>query len=661
MGQSATLTAAGQTVTLTTALAPLDLTAAAAGKPPRFSLIAYNGGLIRPNTNPPLQHPVVVDLAGMERPSKSLPILKDHDSKKHVGHTDAVAISATDVRMAGVVSGAGPDAQEVVTAARNGFVWPVSIGASMDHVELLATGKTTSVNGRTIAGPVYIVRKSKLKETSLLTVAADDAAFAHIAASAAESTVMTFPQYLAANGFGTEDTLSAEQAKALKAGWQASLTAGGTAEPDPAVAERLRVTGLAALTAGFPNVLTAALANDWTDDQVRAEMKAAKLQAQLSGPHINGTGFGGGGGTRGNAIKPEAVLTAGLMLHAGREEAAVKTYGERVVTMAADLRAHSLMDLCASALRLEDREVPRNSGSLVAAAFTTLSLPVALGNLAEKQSADAYNETPSVWRSIARRRPVNNFKPSAIIRVVLTGELEPLPPDGEIKHGGFAESSLTVQVATKAKMLGLTRVDIVNDDLSVFNDTSNALGRMAARALNDDFVKSFMGNADFFKTGNGNIVTGAGLDVAGITAALLSANKRTDQNGHPIDVRPKVLLVPPELETLARQLIASETLTRYASTTKDQLPTANPTQDVLDILVEPRLSNTKYPGNSASTFYLFSGPADGAINVAFLNGRESPVVETSDTVFNTLGVHYRCYIDYGFSPGEPLAATKVTA
>ena len=56
---------------------------------PRFRMVAYSGGLMHIAGFP---HPVVVDLAGMEIPSQSLPIRLDHERRQGVGHTRRIAI-----------------------------------------------------------------------------------------------------------------------------------------------------------------------------------------------------------------------------------------------------------------------------------------------------------------------------------------------------------------------------------------------------------------------------------------------------------------------------------------------------------------------------------------------------------------------------------------
>lgn len=200
--------------------------------PPTFSMIAYNGGPIRPHLDPPLPHPIVVDLAGMDLARQQRPALKDHDQKKLVGHTLTMSTDGRKLQATGVISGAGADANEVVMAAGNGFKWPVSLGAALSKVQLIKAGDTAHVNGRTVTGPVFIARASRPREVSFLTLAADDDAEATIAAEAADKEeAMSFSDWLKANGFRSESQLTDEQRTILRAAYNA---AGDNVELDAA-------------------------------------------------------------------------------------------------------------------------------------------------------------------------------------------------------------------------------------------------------------------------------------------------------------------------------------------------------------------------------------------------------------------------------------------
>ncbi|MBL8892488.1 MAG: hypothetical protein JNL67_21105 [Planctomycetaceae bacterium] len=127
-------------------------------------------------------YPVVVDLAGMRVTRKSRPILKDHDRASIVGHTDDIMVGDSRLEVAGVISGVGNNAQEVIATSENGFPWQASLGANADKVVFIPEGKTATANSREFKGPVYIARKSTLGEVSFVALGADDDTEARIAA-----------------------------------------------------------------------------------------------------------------------------------------------------------------------------------------------------------------------------------------------------------------------------------------------------------------------------------------------------------------------------------------------------------------------------------------------------------------------------------------------
>src|SRR5512140_1378357 len=104
--------------------AQMEITAADAadGKPrlPRFSMVAYTGGMMRIAG---WRYPVVVDLAGLAIPSQSRPIRFGHDASSGVGHSDSINIAGGKLVAAGVVSRDTAAAREVVASAKNGFPW----------------------------------------------------------------------------------------------------------------------------------------------------------------------------------------------------------------------------------------------------------------------------------------------------------------------------------------------------------------------------------------------------------------------------------------------------------------------------------------------------------------------------------------------------------
>jgi len=85
-------------------------------------------------------------------------------------------------------------------------------------------------------------------------------------------------------------------------------------------------------------------------------------------------------------------------------------------------------------------------------------------------------------------------------------------------------------------------------------------------------------------------------------------------------------------------------------------PVANPHQGKFRTEVSRYLSNSRYAGYSSKAWYLLADPNDlPVIEVAFLNGQESPTIETAEAEFSVLGIQLRGYHDFGASRQDPRA------
>ncbi len=97
-----------------------------------------------------------------------------------------------------------------------------------------------------------------------------------------------------------------------------------------------------------------------------------------------------------------------------------------------------------------------------------------------------------------------------------------------------------------------------------------------------------------------------------------------------------ILLVPTALSAVGSQLFKSMELRDTTSSTK--YPVSNPHQGKYRVEVSRYLSNSQYTGNSAKAWYLLADPNDlPVIEVAFLNGQESPTIESAEGTFPCWG------------------------
>lgn len=300
----------------------------------------------------------------------------------------------------------------------------------------------------------------------------------------------------------------------------------------------------------------------------------------------------------------------------------------------------------------------------LAASFSTINLPGILGNIANKELLAGYMEEDQTWREISSIKSVNNFFQHTSYRMLDNLEYELLPPGGMISHGTLDQESYTRQVKTYARMISLERTQIINDDLGAFDDLRTRIGRGAAKKFNNIFWAAFINNSSFFTTARTNYLEGAttnlGGDGVGLGLTLTKYRKMTSPAADGLKrvgqsmSRPTIILVPPELEIIARQLNVSANFVTGANAT---IPGSNVFVNLFRPVVQSRLSDSAFTGNSATAFYLFGDDLKPMV-VSFLNGRQTPTVESADADFNVLGIQFRGYHDFGSDQAEYLSGTK---
>jgi phage major head subunit gpT-like protein len=229
-------------------------------------------------------------------------------------------------------------------------------------------------------------------------------------------------------------------------------------------------------------------------------------------------------------------------------------------------------------------------------------------------------------------------------------KFEKVANGGELKNAAASDESRTISADTYGIMTSVTRTDLINDDLGALTAVPQKLGRGGALALNDAFWGEFQaGHGSWYTSGRGNLESTAGaLSLANLKKLATRFRKLKDPDGNPVAVDPRVLLVPADLEIAAAEIMGSALLVGGS--------TAAPNVNVL--AGRYQVVSTSYL-SSAEDYYLVANPADlPAMEVAFLNGVQSPVVETAEADFNTLGVQMRGYFDFGVAKAEYLASVK---
>ncbi|HZZ77197.1 MAG TPA: Mu-like prophage major head subunit gpT family protein [Gemmataceae bacterium] len=326
-------------------------------------------------------------------------------------------------------------------------------------------------------------------------------------------------------------------------------------------------------------------------------------------------------------------------------------------------RGDSVKSDLRGALRAAFRESDDGNPQMMAIGPSTLSVSGILSNIANKFLRVSFEAVESAWRQVAATRPVNDFK--TITTYSLTGDLqyEKVAPGGEIKHGTLGETSYTNKADTYAKLIGIDRRDLINDDLSAFASASRRLGRGAALKVNDVFYTVYLADSNFFNTdkSKNNYDDGATdsvLSLAGLENARTIFMQQTDPDGKPLGSMPRILFVPITLGVTARNLMNG--LFTAAAQSTATVTTENVFKGMFTIVESTYLCNSAYSGYSATAWYLLADPADiPVVEIVFLNGQQMPTIETAELDFNRLGIALRGYHDFGVALQEYRGGVKL--
>lgn len=649
-------------------------------KPKKFGGTAYSGGILYAN----LPFPTVVDIEGMDTSNAAVSLL-DHNPSARVGHITAVDKGANrKVKITGEISASGEAAQMVASDAQSGFPWQFSIAGPITKQEFVKAGDKVTVNGRSFTGPIIVARQMLLREVSFVAIGADASTSASFAASASKGVrEMEFSQWLAAKGID-ESTLPEAASTALKASYESDK--GARAKPDSveikasgevvatefksmkesltqlqaAIAEQSRIASINSLN--IPADLKAKAIKDGLNADA-AELQHLRA-SRPAGPAIHVAQHN----VTGKVLEAAACQALGLKASekhydAQTLEAAHKEFKNRV----------SLGDILMQAAwsnGYSGRSLKQDIPGVLRAAFSTNDIGDVLSNTANKFALQTYMAVENSWRAISAVRNVQDFKTVTSYR--LTGNLQfaKVGAGGKIENGELGNQSYTNSADTYAKMLSITRQDIINDDLSVLSAVPGMIGRGAALKQNEVFWTEFMNNSSFFNathntagdTGNSNLATGSpasSLSVSGLTAAELLFFSQVDPNGKPLGVMPKILLVPNALNVTATQLMRDTEVRDTTASTK--YTTGNPHAGKFNVVRSSYLSNTTITGYSATAWYLLADPMDlPVIEMCFLNGQEVPVIEQAEADFNTLGIQMRGYNDFGVAKQDFRGGVKST-
>ncbi len=275
-----------------------------------------------------------------------------------------------------------------------------------------------------------------------------------------------------------------------------------------------------------------------------------------------------------------------------------------------------------------------------AAMHTTTDFPGLLTSTGNRTLIGAYQAAQSpIKTTLARQATMADFRPATRLKLSDVGLLEKVSESGEIKSTTRGEAAESYALDTYATQFAISRKALINDDLGAFRDWGMTAGRMAAETEANLLLKLLLSNPvmgedglALFHATHGNLAAAAALSVATLDAARKAMRGMKALDGKtPINATPKFLVVGPEQETTAEQVLASI----YAATVAD----VNPFGGKLTLLVEPRITDDR--------FYIFADPAVlPVLEYAYLSSAQGPQMASREG-WDVLGMEFRVVLDFG--------------
>ncbi len=357
-----------------------------------------------------------------------------------------------------------------------------------------------------------------------------------------------------------------------------------------------------------------------------------------------------------NSAPSAEVIKASLALQGGLPQIEKHFDAQTLEAAHKVSRTTSLGEVLVAAAEANGYDGPRRLTAatlrpILAAAWATHAISGILSATVNKFLLAGFTSVEDSWRQIASTRSVSDLKTYTSYRLNGSFKFQKVANGGELKNAAASEESRTISADTYGIMTSVTRADLINDDLGALTAVPQRIGRGGALALNDLFWDAFKNDSAFFTTARGNKKTSAtALGLAGLKEANTLFRKLKDADGNPVAVQPRVLLVPVDLEVTAAELMNSVQISSGATGGQ---PSTNVFAGRYQVVSSSYLTD-------ASDYYLLASPADLAtMEVAFLNGQQSPIVETADADFNTLGVQMRGFWDVGVGQAEYLGGVKM--
>lgn len=417
--------------------------------------------------------------------------------------------------------------------------------------------------------------------------------------------------------------------------------------------EQKRKSGIRDVFASFDGKFDKLLGECLEDAECdKAAASAKLLEAIGKDQQPQSGGFGAPAAHAGNGKITQESMVAVLKGRAGLKLAD----GE----MSSDnpYRSMSLVEMARAALQDAGVGVASYNDrmSMVGGAFSHSSSDFGnvLADVAHKSLLKGYDEAPETFQTWTQRGTLSDFKVTKRVGLNDFPSLRQVPEGSEFKHATVGDRGESIVLATYGELFSITRQAIINDDLNALTRIPMKMGMAARRTIGDLVYAILTSNPNMsdgtalFHASRNNLATGAGsaLGIDSLKAAKAAMRKQKVEGGKALNITPSYLIVPAALETDADTFMND---TVYPGKNNNQ---RNPMAGMAEVVTEARLDDT-----SATAWYLAAGAMYDTIEVAYLDGNESPFLDQMDG-WTVDGTTFKARIDAGVSPLDAMTLYK---
>jgi len=270
-------------------------------------------------------------------------------------------------------------------------------------------------------------------------------------------------------------------------------------------------------------------------------------------------------------------------------------------------------------------------------AHSTSDFPLLLSAAANKALLAQYQVAAATYRKWAARKPFVDFKDHQFMRVGDFPAFKEINEGGEVKYGTISENAEKVRAKEFGTGIAIGRRALINDDLSALSDFS---AMVAARAAVDENRQAYgvlatnrnlSDGKAIFHTDHGNkALSGTALDGTNVGIAVAALRGQKSLDGLALNLQPAFLVVGPQQEVPARQLLAAIMATKASD--------VNVWSGFAELIVDAEITDKRW--------YVFAAPGSAPVVVyGYVGGAEGPQVRT-ERDFDTQAVKVAAGLDF---------------